>query len=512
MAERSEEFELKFTGSPTEIAALPQSLILTALDSDAGEWERLDTTYYDTTSGDLARIGLSLRLREEGGALIQAIKQSRAGGASILRDEVETPVAKRSSFPAVSGDAEFDEIIQGLKSQLVPIGRTVSDRWTTLAAFRRSKIELSIDLGRVESWSSGGGHFQAPLAELELELKEGRPEDVFDLGRLLASNAALRLSPHSKLQSALILQEGGPYRIAPPVKITAAVDESAGDILQRALGAIASRMAALQPALLDARRVEGVHQMRIALRRLRATERIFRPYLAGRGLRNLAEMARTFARRLGEARDWDVFLEETLPSALASGYAPERPERLKRICDAKRAEGWAGAVAVIGDPAFTIFLIDLMEAAVVAPWRDRARDRLSAPARDFAPRALDRALKKTSKKAKSINLDHVVELHQLRIALKKLRYPVQMFRSLYPKTQRKEYMAALSALQENFGAVNDAVVAQGLANEAAIGNGDDAMRVAGFVCGYKAAEADAAAKRIREVWPDFMQLQPFWRD
>ena len=102
--------------------------------------------------------------------------------------------------------------------------------------------------------------------------------------------------------------------------------------------------------------------------------------------------------------------------------------------------------------------------------------------------------------------------HELRIALKKLRYPVQMFRSLYPKDRRKDYMAALSALQEDFGAINDAVVAQKLAERISAGNGDDAMRAAGFVSGYKAAEAKAAADAIREKWPEFKAMTPFWRE
>jgi inorganic triphosphatase YgiF len=512
MAKRNKEFELKFTGSPTDIAALPRSLFLSAIYRDKGEWERLDTTYFDTSKGSIKNAGLSLRLREKAGRLVQTVKCAQAGGGCIERDEVEFPLAQKSDFPKRTGDTEIDSVIVQHAQSLMPIARTASDRWSAQVRFRSSQIEIAIDIGCVESWNEAGTIFRTPLAEIELELKTGSAADVFDLGRLLARNVPVRLSTRSKLETALALPHGAAGMIKQRKKSQAAPGDPVADILQRALSDIAFRLTDLQPVLVDMRQVEGVHQMRVALRRLRAVEGLFRPHLASKSIFNLANAARLFARHLEEARDWDVFLEETLPAALESGYAPHDANRLKAVAEAQRAEGWAGAVAAVSGPDFTVFLIDLMEAAVLAPWRQGAGKQLSFPASKFAPRALDGSLKKATKTAKRIRLDHLDELHQLRIALKKLRYPVQIFRSIYPKERRKAYMAALSALQESLGAVNDAVVAQRLANSAAAGNGDGAMRAAGFVCGYKAAEAEAAATQIRAAWPEFSATAPFWRE
>ncbi|MHA7873345.1 MAG: CHAD domain-containing protein, partial [Hyphococcus sp.] len=271
------------------------------------------------------------------------------------------------------------------------------------------------------------------------------------------------------------------------------------------------RLASLQPALVDFRQVEGVHQMRVALRRLRSVERVCRRAHRAAGLSGLSQRARVFARRLGPARDWDVFLEETLPATLESGYAPPAARAFYGAAHDRRAQAWDAAVEAVNDPGFTLFLIDLLEAAVLARWRQGADGALAAPVREFAPRALDRTLKKTLRTAGAINLNCLEELHDLRIALKKLRYPVQMFRPIYPKAARKDYMAALAGLQEAFGKVNDAVVAQRLAGEASAGGGADVMRAAGFVSGYKAAEAAAAAEVIAVDWPVFAAMTPFWR-
>jgi len=509
MAEDHQEFELKFTGSPTDIAALPQSPGFSALSTGKGEWERLDTTYYDTPEGDLAARGVSLRLREEQGKLIQAVKRNRER-SGVRRDEIETLVARTSVFPVHSGDTDADPLIDKHHDRLKPIARTITDRWATAVSYRKSRLELSIDLGRAECLSEP--RHMAPLAELEIELIEGDPVHVFDVARLLTRYASLRLCTQSKLETALALgKPNGLYGIGKPPRIAANADTPVSELLQQNLAAIAVRMASLQPALVDARRVEGLHQMRVSLRRLRALERIFRPYLGKKGLADLAIRARAFAKRLEAARDWDVFLEETLPAVMDSDVAPQRSAAFKSKAQADRAKAWANAARAISSPEFTLFLIDLMEAAVLAPWRKKAKQEMSLAVSEFAPRVIDRALRKADRTSRRIRLDHAAELHELRIALKKLRYPLQMFRDAYPKGLRKSYMALLSTLQDKLGAVNDAVVAQRLADDAAAGTGDNGMRLSGFVSGYKAAEAASAACEIEAAWAAFSETQPFWR-
>jgi len=71
------EFELKFTGPPGDVAALIGSDVVLAAAPEGGAWERLSSSYYDAPGRRLAKNGISLRLREEGGALIQAVKIRR---------------------------------------------------------------------------------------------------------------------------------------------------------------------------------------------------------------------------------------------------------------------------------------------------------------------------------------------------------------------------------------------------------------------------------------------------
>ena len=350
-----------------------------------------------------------------------------------------------------------------------------------------------------------------PLAELELELEAGEPKALFDFARLLSVNVPLRFEPKSKFEMASALKSGTLFLAGPHPKVTGAAEMIAGEYLQQALMVSALRIAALQPLITELRRPEAIKQMRVALRRFRSVERTMRPYLKKPGLRPLARRAQQYGRALAAARDWDVFMVETLQPIQEDAYAPIGSGRLHQAAAAARGAAWASAVQTLRDPAFTGFVIDLVEAAVLAPWRHAGNAKLNQSAGRIAPKALDRALQSTVKLSGHIHSNRPEDLHCLRITLKKLRYAAQTFRVLYPRERRKPFMAAMSALQDILGAINDSAVASELAERAAMEGGPEAMRAAGFISGYKAAEANAVREVLDIAWADFKALQPFWR-
>jgi len=505
------EFELKFTGAPAIIAALPRSLFVRSLTQGKGVWERLETTYYDTFDGDLEAAGISLRLRKKAGRRIQTVKR---GANPIARKEFEQVLREGAAFPAKTGKKKIDAAVADIRKKLHPVARTIVDRWTSAAQIGASQVEFAVDLGQATSWDAAGHEFDAPIAEIELELKDGERGDVFDLARLVAANAPVRLTLRSKLEMALALAKGGPYGSLEKPSFFLPPEETAAAALGSALSGVAARMALLHPYIAEIRKAEGVHQMRVALRRLRALERAYRPFLRTDALAGLVRRARGFASALGPARDWDVFLAETAPAALDNAYAPDNGENgaelLKARAETLRAAAWQGAVDAINHPDFTRFLIDLLEFAQSPGLK--AEEDLQMPVAKLAPKALTRAWKRAKKTASRIDLVNPAGTHDLRLAGKNLRYQAQMFRAIYPKSKRKEFMAALSSLQEDLGRINDAAAAQRLADEAAGGQGAAAMRAAGFVSGYKAAEARAGAARIAESWKEMRKMTRFWRE
>lgn len=508
------EIELKITGAPAALTRLRRSRMLARLvgDSGRGAWERLVSTYYDTPENDIADSGLALRLREEGGRRIQTVKGTSGADSVIERAETERTLGPTEPFPAAAGDADLDAWISAWRARLRPIARTCTDRWTAKIRRKQALIECAFDFGRVEGRNSDGVMRAAPLAEAELELLDGPPKALFEVARLFLRKPGIRLGAETKLDAARRTGAGGLPGLTPEPRLAFDPDGVAEDALAAAIMAGAERIAILAPAILDARHPEGVHQMRVALRRFRAVERIFRSAANHKRLRRLARRARGFARALSPARDWDVFLDEILPPLKARDYEPDGFAMLQSSAESLRAEAWEQAIETVGGREFTAFNLDLLEAGYLRSWRKSAGKILHSDVRLFAAAALDDRLAAARAAALRIDAPTPAARHPLRIALKKLRYAAQVFRPLYAKPRRKPYMAAMSRLQDAFGALSDAVAAEARAEEAARCRGKAAMRAAGFICGYRAAEMETVVAEADEAWAAFDAMVPFWRE
>lgn len=502
------ELEIKLVGAPADVAALRASKTFATNVVEAGAWARLDSTYYDTGDARLEKAGAVLRLREEAGARIQTMKLSQAGALGRL--EEERGLGPADSFPVAPYADEFAALLAHAGEALGPVARTVTDRYAVVVERGGARIEAAVDLGRAEAWRDGKLVAAAPIAEAELELLSGAPEELFRAARkcLKEADGRVRLSVASKAEQARRLAR--PFvALAPEKSLPLDARMSAGAALALALDDCARRMCECLPVIVDQRMPEGVHQMRVALRRFRAVERIFRTGAGDAALEKLARKARGFARLLGPARDWDVFLADTLPESLPGDYAADGLKAIAARAEALRAEAWDRAAQGVAAPAFSVFALALFEAAHRIASRPPAA--LGENVRSFAARALDSRLASARVVASGLDDASPAARHPLRIELKKLRYAAQTFRSLYAKPARKTYMAAMSKLQDAFGALNDAVVAQSLANEAALGQGREAARAAGFLAGWRAGEAQARASAVGESWRAFDAIEPFWK-
>jgi len=503
------ELELKFTGAPQDVAQLPNARFIKALASGEGRWVRLKSVYFDTAHSALAKEEIALRLREESGKRIQTVKRATAAGA-VVREEFQSELNDGEAFPKATGDHEIDRVLANAGGKLVPIATIRVDRWIQPARYAGSEFEIAIDLGAAGRPDQNGA--QSPLAEAEIEFKCGEMADLFDLGRLFVDNAPVRLAARDKLETALRAGTGAAYEIGKLERPEIDPEEPAIDALQAMLASIAVRIIDIQAPIVEARAERGVHQMRVALRRFRAIERTFRRAVKTDALYALTRRARTIAQDLGHARDMDVFVSETLPDVFSRYHTPPGADALRAAAEEMRAGAWADAHGVIAGKAFSRFALDLLEAGVLAPWRQSATKKGRGPLRAFAPAALDKALARARRAEAGMDRTELAARHPLRIALKKQRYAAQMLGPLFPRSQRKPYMRALARLQDALGVVNDAVVAQHLATEIGARAGPDAMRAAGFVAGFKAAEAEAAAAEIDRAWELFDKTTPFWRE
>jgi triphosphatase len=204
-------------------------------------------------------------------------------------------------------------------------------------------------------------------------------------------------------------------------------------------------------------------------------------------------------------------------------------KRLCRIAEQSRAEGHRHLREMLASRAYTELKLSLLELLAadwsvhagdqpLTPWIDPTRNAppWAAPVEVFA----DRMLRKRHKKLRHIGNGHaamsVEELHELRIAAKKLRYAADFFRSLYPKKRVRRYVAALSALQDCLGAINDGAVGRARVAEAweKLGGlsrrSTRRARAEGAVEGWFAAVEHVEFSNFAAHWRRFLDVDRFW--
>jgi inorganic triphosphatase YgiF len=514
------EIELKLAGEPDAVkrafagAAMPEQAIARARTT------RLESIYYDTEDQRLRARGLAFRVRKDGRRYCQTLKSNDAEGLAAYRGEWQNPL--RSSEPDLAlmpagGRAALGGVID--VGDLRPVfatrvQRTVRRIETADQAGASCVIEAALDLGSIEANGA-----RLPIAEVELELLEGSPEALYAVALELQRVAPLRVETRSKSARGYELAAGTPpawHKAEPPaLEGDATVDQAMRAILRNCL----QQWCANQAAALEGNDPEGVHQMRVALRRLRsafsAFGRLFDPGQRAR----LSEEAKAILSSLGPARDWDVFLGELLAPVSAARPDDAGLVRLAEAAQAERSKGYAQARAAIGSPSYTRYLLQLGRWIEAGGWRAQATERgtawLDRPIVEFAAHLLGKRQRKALKLGRQFAQLSADERHRLRIALKKLRYATEFFQSLYPKKDTKSYLGALKDLQDSLGHLNDVAVAERLigalvseADGSAAGNG--IRRGGGLVLGWHARGVADLEPAVMRAWEEFAEREPFW--
>lgn len=365
---------------------------------------------------------------------------------------------------------------------------------------RRATLAPGLDWieGRLTTPAGGALRTARLLAQGEAAPLLGLCTDLSATLPLLPARVALT-------EEALALAESRPprpRRAGPPSLAGAETIEAA---LVAALGHLFEVLLAEAPGCRIEAGPRGVHQSRVALRRMRSLLRIFRPVVDGPDWRALDSALKGLAATLGSARDWDVFLDGIAAGTLA---ALEGDSRLRRLIGAARRERERayGAVAeLLAGPEFRgavwlgLSLLLLRPAAVA--------ERPLAP---FASAVLQkrwRRLKKAGHEMESLGAE---ALHEMRLDAKRLRYAAEPFAALWPGKAARRFNRRLAALQDALGLANDAVVARALAARLA-GRGAGEFAI-GTVTGFAAGRAEGSRMAALAAWEELRRAGRFWND
>jgi inorganic triphosphatase YgiF len=211
------EIELKLALDPAHIPGLRERG-LRRLGAGAARPERLVSTYYDTDTFALRGKGLSLRVRQAGERRIQTVKAEGAPGAGYFdRSEWETEIESDEPDLDAFPDTPFGKAVKPkrVRSRVRPIFTTEVERTTWLVEKPDHAVEVTLDHGTVQA----DGRSVA-IAELELELKRGRPDHLFDLARLLDRSSPLAIGVETKSARGYALLNGGAEAVkAAPIEL-----------------------------------------------------------------------------------------------------------------------------------------------------------------------------------------------------------------------------------------------------------------------------------------------------
>ena len=244
----------------------------------------------------------------------------------------------------------------------------------------------------------------------------------------------------SKSARGYLLAEEG--RIEPPLAAqnarTIAVDpdqiaeQAARDILRDCLDQIAANFVVVRK--LDD--IEGPHQLRIGLRRLRSVFSVYKSALESPEMARLSDEAKWLGQEVGRLRDLDVVATTSSDGRLRS-MRTSRDCRLSRKRSHDRpANGATMSAHSLSAARAQAFLIDLAQFVETRGWLVSAdfaqTGRLAVPVIDLAQRGLNKRWKKVSKAAQGLETLTAEQRHALRKELKKLRYAVEFFAPLFP--------------------------------------------------------------------------------
>jgi inorganic triphosphatase YgiF len=397
----SYEIELKLAVPAPELKKLERQLL--ALPTARLEAESdLVSTYYDTCNLVLHRRRLTLRVRRQGRKFVQTIKADNPAKLDLLeRREWEAPI--ESSQPNLHALKTGPRLPDGIhKEVLRPVFTTTVTRKTIeLNPTPITEIAVVIDQGEIRTADGGAAE---PISEIELELKRGDPTAVYDLALQLLKIAEVRLETRSKAERGyrfFFRAAADRPRVVQVGTIALDRNMTAEAALQRFGQRCLNHLLRNEPVTL-AGEPEGIHQMRVAVRRLRSALTAVKPMLPVEHHRWASEELKWLTHSLAPARNWDVFVGDLLRTV--SDALSNRPElqQLVRAADQCNRAALDDSKQTILSERYTGAMLRLLRWFTVRGWRDQPISEnatLLAPIVSVAPSVLECRYRKARRRA-----------------------------------------------------------------------------------------------------------------
>jgi CHAD domain-containing protein len=308
----------------------------------------------------------------------------------------------------------------------------------------------------------------------------------------------------------------------PALKAHTSDDEALGRIVLSGL----EHLRANEACVLARTHEEGVHQMRVAVRRLRSVLALFRELIPVEQSTYLNGELKWLIGELGPARDWDVFLADVLAPVMDAIPGESTLPDVKEAARALRDQAYVRAEAAIGAQRYVGLVLLLGAWADGRRWREGSGVDWATAGHSLSPHpgqrstiavagmVLDERYRDVRTAGEGFAHLNGEDRHRLRIQVKKLRYATEFFTTLYPRRKILPYLGSLKALQEILGLANDLEVARKLLKAVArTQSGKAKARLsfgAGVIIGWHSHTSGSRQIQVGKVWERFLARPPYW--
>ncbi|WP_051391174.1 CYTH domain-containing protein [Paraburkholderia mimosarum] len=196
------ERELKLQIDSKDLGSVRQAPLLAPARKATARPKLLTSTYFDTPDLAIHGCKASLRVRAVGRERMQTLKLDGAINAGVFdRDEFEMSVDRdvpnlELLHDAIPADTDCGKLVHdnSVAARLAPVFVTRIHRSTVdLKLPSGDEIEAALDEGTVQADTGS-----TPVASVELELKQGKPQSLYTVALEFLDSAPLRIEHRSK--------------------------------------------------------------------------------------------------------------------------------------------------------------------------------------------------------------------------------------------------------------------------------------------------------------------------
>jgi CHAD domain-containing protein len=467
--------------------------------------KRLVDVYVDTEDWRMGSAGYVLRVRRRAGRAETTLKDLATATKGLRRRLEVTQPLPASGLSGLDRAGEVGWRVEALAGAR-PLRQVLEVRT------RRRPFDLAIHGERVGELALddtviaiGHDRRRLRLTRVEVEVQPAWVDAMRPFVERLRRECGLQPASLSKFEAGL-MAAGLAIPGLPDLGPTSVSSSSTlGELAFRVLRKEALAMLANVPGTRLGEDIEALHQMRVAMRRIRAGLDMFVEVLPVRAKRLRAELG-WVAGLLGEVRDLDIQLgrfddwTEEMP-----GDHREALDELADLLAGNRVTARQALLEALDSRRYERLVSGLVAMLAQGPSARSAAGR--APAVAALPAligARHRAAGKAARRAKRTGL--ATDYHRLRIRCKRLRYALEFGSGLY-EGELKGFVRHLTRLQDALGSMQDAEVASSRLQVIALTDEGAALsRATIFAMGGVAARYRSEAEQLLAEMPELVQL------